>query len=51
MSSILLVDDERAARENYRTILQYAGHDVTLPSSARGGGYSGLSLVRGLLNT
>ncbi|HEY3876577.1 MAG TPA: sigma-54 dependent transcriptional regulator [Candidatus Kapabacteria bacterium] len=33
MASILFVDDERSARENYRTILDHFGHVVTLASN------------------
>ncbi len=33
MSLILLVDDEAAARSNYKTILEHYGHDLLLASS------------------
>src|SRR5579871_2512844 len=33
MASILFVDDELSARENYRTILEHYGHQITLASS------------------
>ncbi len=35
MSSILFVDDEQSARDNYRTILEHYGHTVTLASGVR----------------
>jgi DNA-binding NtrC family response regulator len=35
MASILFVDDELSARENYRTILEHFGHSVTLATSVR----------------
>jgi len=35
MATILFVDDEPAARQNYSTILEHYGHDVILASSVR----------------
>jgi DNA-binding NtrC family response regulator len=35
MATILFVDDEQAARQNYSTILEHYGHDVILASSVR----------------
>ncbi|SRR5579883_1054434 len=35
MPSILFVDDELSARENYRTILEHYKHEVTLASNVR----------------
>jgi two-component system, NtrC family, response regulator HydG len=35
MATILFVDDEQAARQNYSTILEHYGHDVLLASSVR----------------
>ena len=35
MPSILLIDDEASARDNYRTILKHYGHEVTLATNVR----------------
>lgn len=35
MASILFVDDELSARENYRTILEHYGHEVRFASNVR----------------